>query len=150
VDGGVERVSDLKELTFGDFSQLEYAQPAASDTTEVGVSKHLNILQRRKSLLIPLWHQEQDVHELSTWFSLTPEIFDTWRKDRADEATTGSTQSPQNITTKTSAAQYFLKGVRRNVADCTKFKEAKQWQRWERHLQSTATAQGVEQVFDPK
>jgi hypothetical protein len=50
---------------------------------------------------------------------------------------------------KTSAAQYFLKGVRRNVADHTKFKEAKQWQRWERHLQSTATAQGVEQVFDP-
>jgi hypothetical protein len=60
VDGGIERVSDLKELTFGDFSQLEYAQPAASDT-EVGVSKHLNILQRRKLLLIPLWYQEQDV-----------------------------------------------------------------------------------------
>jgi hypothetical protein len=129
VDGGVERVSDRKELTFGDFSpQLKYAQPAASDT-EVGVSKHLNILQRRKLSLIPLWCQEQDIHGLSTWFSLTPEIFDTWRKDRADEATTGSTQSPQSITTKTSAAQYFLKGVRRNVADCTKFKEAKQWQR---------------------
>jgi hypothetical protein len=133
VDGGIEKVSDLKELTFGDFSQLEYTQPAASDT-EVGVSKHLNILQRRKLLLIPLWYQEQDVHELSTWFSLTPEIFDTWRKDRVDEATTGSTQSPQGISTKTSAAQYFLKGVRRNVADYTKFKEAKQWQRWERHL----------------
>jgi hypothetical protein len=66
------------------------------------------------------------------------------------EATTGSTQSPPSTSTKTSAAQYFLKGVRRNVADCTKFKEAKHWQRWERHLQSTATAQGVEQVFDPK
>jgi hypothetical protein len=89
------------------------------------------------------------VHELSTWFNLTPEIFDTWRKDRA-EASTGSTQSPHSMSTKTSAAQCFLKGVRRNVADHTKFKEAKQWQRWERHLQSAATAQGVEQVFDPK
>jgi hypothetical protein len=148
VDGGTERVSDLKELTFGDFSQLQHAQPAASDA-EVGVSKHLNILQRRKLLLIPLWCQEQDVHELSAWFNLTLEIFNTWRKDRADEATTGSTQSPQGTSTKTSAAQCFLKGVRRNVADCTKFKEAKQWQRWKRHLQSAATAQGVEQVFDP-
>jgi hypothetical protein len=127
VDGGAERVSDLKELTFGDFSQLEHAQPAASDT-EVGASKHLNILQRRKLLLIPLWHQEQDPHELSTWFGLTPEMFDTWRKDRVDEATTGSTQSRQGTSTKTSAAQYFLKGVRRNVANCTKLKEGKQWQ----------------------
>jgi hypothetical protein len=90
VDGGVEKVSDLKELTFGDFSQLECTQPAALDA-EVGVSKHLNILQRRKLLLIPLWHQEQDVHEPSTWFSLTPETFNTWRKDRVDEATTGYT-----------------------------------------------------------
>jgi hypothetical protein len=85
VDGGVERVSDLRELTFGDFSQLQHTQIAASET-EVGASKHLNILQRRKLLLIPLWHQEQDVHELSTWFNLTPEILDTWRKDRVDEA----------------------------------------------------------------
>jgi hypothetical protein len=76
VDGGVERVSDLKKLKFGDFSQLEHTQPAASET-EVGASKHLNILQRRKLLLIPLWCQEQDAHELSTWFNLTPEIFDT-------------------------------------------------------------------------
>jgi hypothetical protein len=38
VDGGTERVSDLKEFTFGDFSQLEHTQPAASDT-EVGGSK---------------------------------------------------------------------------------------------------------------
>jgi hypothetical protein len=45
VDGGIERVSDLKELTFGDFSQLQCAQIAASET-EVGASKHLNILQR--------------------------------------------------------------------------------------------------------
>jgi hypothetical protein len=61
VDGGVEGVSDLRELTFGDFSQLEYTQTAASET-EVGASKHLNILQRRKLLLIPLWYQEQDIH----------------------------------------------------------------------------------------
>jgi hypothetical protein len=40
---------------------------------------------------------------------------------------TGSTQSPHSISTKTSAAQYFLKGVRRNVADCTKFKECNSW-----------------------
>jgi hypothetical protein len=65
VDGGAERVSDLRELTFGDFSQLQCAQVAASET-EVGASKHLNILQRRTLLLIPLWCQEQDAHELST------------------------------------------------------------------------------------
>jgi hypothetical protein len=146
VNGGIERGSDLRELTFG---EKKDTQIAASET-EVGASKHLNILQRSKLSLIPLWHQEQDMHELSTWFTLTPEIFDTWRKDRVDEASTGSTQSPQSISTKTSAAQCFLKGARRNVADCTKFKEAKQWQRWERHLQCAATAQGVEQVFDPK
>jgi hypothetical protein len=149
VDGGAERVSDLRgELTCGDFSQLQHAQIAAAET-EVGATKHLNMLQQRKLLLIPPWCQEQDGHELSTWFNLTPELFDTWRNDRA-EASTGSTQSPPSISTKTSAARYFLKGVRRNVADHTKFKEAKQWQRWERHLQSAATAQGVEQVFDPK
>jgi hypothetical protein len=46
-DGGAERVSDLRELTFGVFSQLQYAQIAAAET-EVGATKHLNILQRRK------------------------------------------------------------------------------------------------------
>jgi hypothetical protein len=53
VDGGIERVSDLRELTFGDFSQLQHAQTAAAET-EVGVTKHLDMLQRRKQLLIPL------------------------------------------------------------------------------------------------
>jgi hypothetical protein len=90
VDGGADRVSDLRELTFGDFSQLHHTQTAATET-EVGVTKHLNMLQRRKLLLIPLWCQEQDAHELSTWFNLTPDPFNTWRKDRA-EALTGSTQ----------------------------------------------------------
>ena len=147
VDGGMERVSDLRELTCEELSQLQHAQTSA-DETEVGATKHLNTLQRRKLLSIPPWCQEQDAHEPSTWFNLTPELFDAWRKDRA-EASTGSTQSPPSTSTNASAAQCFLKGVRRNVADCTKFKEAKQWQRWERHLQSAATAQGVEQVFDP-
>jgi hypothetical protein len=150
VDGGAERVSDLRELTCGDFSQLLQCTQIAAAETEVGATKHLNMLQQRKLLLIPPWCQEQDAHELSAWFNLAPELFDTWRKDRA-EALTGLTQSPPSTSTKkTSAAQCFHKGVRRNVADCTKFKEAKQWQRWERHLQSAATAQGVEQVFDPK
>jgi hypothetical protein len=90
VDGGMDRVSDLRELTFGHFSQLQHAQTAATKT-EVGVTKDLNMLQRRKSLLINLWCQEQDAHELSTWFNLTPDPFNTWRKDRA-EASTGPTQ----------------------------------------------------------
>jgi hypothetical protein len=91
MDGSAERgVFDLRELTFGDFSQLRCTQFAAAET-EVGATKHLNILQRRKLLLIPPWCQEQDAHELSTWFNLTPELFDTWRKDRA-EASTGLTQ----------------------------------------------------------
>jgi hypothetical protein len=39
--------------------------------------------------------------------------------------------------------------VRRSVPDYTKFKEAKQWQQWHRRIQSTASAQGVENVFNP-
>jgi hypothetical protein len=63
----------------------------------------------------------------------------------------GSTQLSLDLSTSktTSAAQFFLKGVRRNVSDYTKFKEAKQWQQWERHKQSTASAQGVANVFNP-
>ena len=77
IDGGIEKVSDLRELTFEDLGLLKYT-PSVT-TTMVAVATHLNILQRRKLLLIPLWYQEQDVHELSTWFELTPELFDTWR-----------------------------------------------------------------------
>jgi hypothetical protein len=32
VEGGVEKVSDLKELTFEDFGQLEYEEQAANTT----------------------------------------------------------------------------------------------------------------------
>jgi hypothetical protein len=146
VDGGVKKVSDLKELTFEDFGQLEYEQAAAS--TASAVKKHLNILQRRKLVLIPLWFREQDNHELSTWFTLTADLFDSWRAQRPTGIEATQTLAQQDTSKKTSAAESFLKGVRRNVADYTKFKEAKQWQRWERHLQSTASAQGIDNVFD--
>jgi hypothetical protein len=52
---------------------------------------------------------------------------------------------------KTSTVECFMKGMRRSVVDHRKFQEAKeQWQRWDRHLlQSTASAQGVENIFYP-
>jgi hypothetical protein len=99
-------------------------------------------------VLIPLWFRDQDDHELSTWFNLTPDLFDSWRAQRPTGIEEAQKLAPQDTSKKTSAAESFLKGVRRNVADYTKFKEAKQWQRWERHLQSTASAQGIENVFD--
>jgi hypothetical protein len=64
LNGGLEKVSDLKELTFEDFGLLEYPQSATATTA--AVTMHLNILQRRKLMLIPLWYQDQDVHELAT------------------------------------------------------------------------------------
>jgi hypothetical protein len=79
-NGGVEKVSDLKELTFEDLGLLEYTQSATA--SKEAVAKHLNILQQRKLMLIPLWYEEQEVHELSTWFDLTPELYDTWRGAR--------------------------------------------------------------------
>jgi hypothetical protein len=42
-----------------------------------------------------------------------------------------------------------MKGACRSVGDCSKFKEANQWQQWDRRLQFTASAQGVEIFFNP-
>ena len=115
-NGGIQKISDLRELQFEDFGLLEYTQSATATTA--AVTKHLNVLQRRKLTLIPLWYHEQDVHELSTWFELTPELYDTWRAERKEAIE--STLSPLDSSKKTTAAQYFLKGVRRNVSDYTK------------------------------
>jgi hypothetical protein len=107
---------------------LEHKENAACamGTAVPAATCHPNALQRRKMSLIPLcWCQDQDVHELPTWFTLTPE------------------------TRKTSAIGCFIKGVRRSVADHSKFTEAKQWQQWDGHLQSAASAQGVDDVFNP-
>jgi hypothetical protein len=63
--GGCKKVSDLKEITFEDLENVAHAMGTAATC-------HLNTLPRRKMSLIPLWHQDQDVHELPTWFTLTP------------------------------------------------------------------------------
>jgi hypothetical protein len=55
MNGGVEKVSDLRELTFEDLGLLKYTQSATASTE--AVEKPLNILQRRKLLLIPLWYR---------------------------------------------------------------------------------------------
>jgi hypothetical protein len=105
------------------------------------------MLQRKKTLLIPLWCQDQDVHEPPTWFTLTLETFDAWREKRAEMFE--SKQASLDNETKTWAVGCFMKEARRSVADHSKFKEAKRWQQWVRHLQSTASAQGVDDVFNP-
>jgi hypothetical protein len=74
-----------------------------------------------------------------------PKMFDARREQRAK--TFESTQASLDSETKTSAVGCFWKGL--PVADFTKFKEAKQWQPWDRHLQSAASAQGVENVCNP-
>jgi hypothetical protein len=63
----------------------------------------------------------------------------------------GTTQMSLDSPKKTSTVECFMKGMRRSVVDHRKFQEAKeQWQRWDRHLlQSTASAQGVENIFYP-
>jgi hypothetical protein len=97
-------------------------------TAETAAAHHPNMLQRRKTSLIPLWcPQDQDVHEPPTWFTLTPETFDAWREKRAN-AFESTTQGSPDSAKKTSAIGCFMKGVGRSVADHSKFKEAKQWQ----------------------
>jgi hypothetical protein len=95
--GGTEKISDLKEVTFEDLETLVHtigeAMPAAN--------RHLNMLQQRKMLLTPLWHQDQDVHKLQTWFGLTAAMFDAWREERAE--TFGSTQASQGNKTQSSS-----------------------------------------------
>ena len=79
VNGGEEKVSDLKQLTFEYYSQLEYTQNAT--TTIPAVITHLNKLQWKRLLLILLWFCKQNNYELAIWFQfqLTPELFDNWR-----------------------------------------------------------------------
>jgi hypothetical protein len=79
LDGGVEKVSDLRELRFAGFGLLEYTQRPSVTATTAAVTKHLNILQRRKLMLIHLWFQDHDIHELTTLFDLTSDLYDTWR-----------------------------------------------------------------------
>jgi hypothetical protein len=69
-----KKVSDLKEITFEDLGMPACTMSAT--TAAPASTHHSNTLQQRKTLLIPLWCQDQDVHELSTWFNLTPETFD--------------------------------------------------------------------------
>jgi hypothetical protein len=95
--GGTEKISDLKEVTFED---LETSVHAIGEAVPAA-NRHLNMLQRRKMVLMPLWHQDQDVHELQTWFGLTTAMFDAWREERAE--TFGSTQASQGNKTQSSS-----------------------------------------------
>ena len=49
---GITKVSDFKEFTFEDFGQLMYTTDAT--TTVRAATRYLNLLQRRKLVLIPL------------------------------------------------------------------------------------------------
>jgi hypothetical protein len=66
------------------------------------------MLQQRKMLLIPLWCQDQDAHEPSTWSNLFLELFDAWREQMVE--TIESTQLTPDSTRRTLAA-----GVGRNM-----------------------------------
>ena len=43
LNGGVVKVSDMKELTFEDYGLLEYTHSAAPATTRAIVKKHLSV-----------------------------------------------------------------------------------------------------------
>ena len=65
--GGVKKISDLKELKHVDLGLLTCGM-SATDPKDPAAIHHLNVLERRKILLIPLWYLGQDAHELSMWF----------------------------------------------------------------------------------
>jgi hypothetical protein len=100
--GGSKNVSALKEITFEDLGSLAHMMSATTALPALPASAcDSNMLQRRNTLLIPLRHQDQDVHQLSAWFNLTPAMFDAWREQRAK--TVESTQTSPDSNSKTSA-----------------------------------------------
>ena len=100
----------------------------------------------------------QTTPSLDTWFTLTTEVFQTYRLNKVSNPsviaiapsvvapTVGTTAI---VPTDNNAESLFLKGTKHSISDYKVFKEAKHWNTWGHHLLATAAAHGITDVLKP-
>ena len=149
---GATDILDFMSLTKSDLISLTWQTPGDAPTLAC-----LNLADCNKLVTVQEWYQSQPTPSIETWFTLTTEIFQTYRMNKVSNPASNVTVSavgtslPELVPASSDAdvEASFLKGTKRSISDYKAFKYAKQLNSWGHHLPATAAAHGISDVFKP-
>jgi hypothetical protein len=145
---GVIDVYDLLSIQDADL-QLTFETPDLVNPLILVATKLLPITAR-KILQLQEWYNTQQSPDHTTWFQLTPEIFNQWRSTpRTSMVTAAGPATVPTTGTLQGASPSFRQNVKINISDYPKLKEDQQWRAFNRQLKATAANHDTLEVLDP-
>jgi hypothetical protein len=142
----IEDIDSFMYLNETDFHQ-PFTRPDPLDVTKT-ITATLPHIHGRKLYSTIAWFFAQPLHELATWYELTPEILRAWQLNRLSGATTPIT-STNTTPTPTAATSSFRQSLKVTINDYPKLKEDKGWRLFNRQLLATAANHDTIDVLTP-
>ena len=148
---GLENTVDFMILGEEDFGSAVFEW----DTNK---EARLTILEIRRLAKLQEWYQGQPERTTATWFTLDADGFQTYLISGtiATRTTTSSGNAPtastdnMKITSsgKYSAADEFIKGVKRDPTHYKDFTDDRKWVTWHRHFTALAATHNLDSILD--
>ena len=139
---GVHDIDDFMSIPDEIFKSKYSVEDGSSGKEEV-----LKFVMQNKLNLLQQWFISQDDQELKTWYSLTPDLFNNFRKQQTLKRFEPVISTPVLPTPSTPS---FRSSIKINLSDYPKLKEDTQWRSFNRQFRATAASHNTLDILDNK